>query len=127
VIAAVDRPYLLDYDTADVANLDLVGAAAPGGFFPVFGSTLEKVQLLRSKGYDHLLATVPEANDCSSPELLQQIMDANVRPGPLLARYSVAWVESLAEITELAPAAVQREGTLLLIDLEEAESDLAAR
>jgi hypothetical protein len=127
VIAAVDRPFLLDVGSTDIPSLDLVGAAAPGGSFPVFGTTLEKVRLLRIQGYDYLLATEPDANDCSSPELLQQILDADVRPGPLLARYNLAWVESLAEIAELPPGAVERVGSLLIVDLAEAESELADR
>ena len=125
VIAAVDRPFLLDDDIADVPSLDLVGAAAPGGRFPVFGSTVAKVQLLRSQGFDYLLATEPDANDCSSPKLLQQIVDAQVRPGPLLASYGLAWVQSLDDIITDAPGAVRREGSLLLIDLHEAEAELA--
>ncbi len=33
-IAAVDRPYLIDYRRYDIPSLDLPGFAAPGGDFP---------------------------------------------------------------------------------------------
>ncbi len=123
-IAAVDRPYLLDYRTDDIESLDLVGWAAPGGDFPLFGSALDKIRLLRSQGYEQLLATVPEEHACTNPGFLQYVAQNYPRPGPLLASYHRAWVDSLIEIVERAPGAIQRVGTLLLIDMAVAESAL---
>ena len=58
-IAAVDRPYLIDYRRFDIPNMDLPGFTAPGGNFPFFTGPGAKVATLRRAGYDTLLATVP--------------------------------------------------------------------
>jgi hypothetical protein len=123
-IAAVDRPYLIDYRVDDIPSLDLVGWAAPGGDFPLLGTTLSKIQLLRSEGYELLLATDPAAHSCINPTRLAIIKDTHPRPAPLLATYHFAWVTSLVEIIHLAPGAVQRVGSLLVIDLADAAAQL---
>ncbi len=120
VIAAVDHPYLIDYGRHDVASLDLPGWAAPGGDFPFFQGTLSKIRALRRQGYSQLLATAPERQACLYPDALR-VQAAN---SSAIAQYLLDWSDGVAEIVETAPRAVQRVGSLLLIDLAAAEREL---
>jgi hypothetical protein len=123
-IAAVDRPFLLDLRYSDIPSLDQVGAAAPGGNFPLFGTTSAKVQVLRDNGFDFLLVTAPSQNSCSSPEFLSRVIRTYPRPGPLLARYLLAWQQSVQQIARVAPASLVRVGSIWMIDLADAEAVL---
>jgi hypothetical protein len=125
VIVAVDRPYLLTGDQRDAPSLGIVGAAAPDGEFPVFGSTLAKVQRLRAEGYDQLVVTAPSQDACSPPRVVaQSLRPASPASWQLIATYIKAWQDSVAEIMRRAPEAVHREGSLLVVDLPRAETAL---
>lgn len=124
LIAAVDHPYLIDYERHDdVPSLDLPGWAAPGGDFPFFRGTAAKVRVLRGQGYSQLLATAPERHLCLNPDALRTQVETG---GSTLAPYFLDRSDGLSEIVETAPGAVRRDGSLLLIDLAAAERGLAA-
>jgi hypothetical protein len=124
VIAAVDHPYLIDYERHDdIPSLDLPGWAAPGGDFPFFQGTAAKVRILRGQGYSQLLATAPERHACLNADALRAQIAADTST---FAPYFLDWSDGLTEIVETAPGAVRRVGSLLLIDLAAAERELAA-
>jgi hypothetical protein len=125
-IAAVDRPYLIDYRRDDIQSLDLPGWAAPDGDFPFFDGVLPKIRVLRRAGYHQLLATVPERNACMSPGSLRARIAREPRPAPLYATYYLDWERGLAAIARRAPSSVRRVGTLVLIDLDRAYREMTA-
>ena len=127
VIAAVDRPYLIDYGRHDdIPSLDLPGWAAPGGDFPFFQGAAIKLGVLRRQGYSQLLATVPERHVCMNPDAVRAWAARTGPSGSAIAPFFLDWSDSVAEIVETAPRAVRRVGSLLLIDLEAAERALLA-
>ena len=71
-IAAVDRPYLIDYGRYDIPNLDAPGyMTADGSRFPFFTGPEPKIARLRAAGYRTLLATDPVADLCLNPARIQ--------------------------------------------------------
>jgi hypothetical protein len=127
VIAAVDRPYLIDYGRHDdIRSLDLPGWAAPGGDFPFFQGAAIKLGVLRRQGYSQLLVTVPERHICLAPDAVRAWAARTGPAGSAIAPFFLDWSDSVAEIVETAPRAVRRVGSLLLIDLEAAERALLA-
>ena len=121
VIAAVDHPYLIDYRRHDdIASLDLPGWAAPGGDFPFFDGAASKVRALRRQGYSQLLATDPDRHACLAAGALR----TQVAGGSTMAMYFLDWDDGVSEIVAMAPQAVRRFGSLLLIDLDAAQREL---
>jgi hypothetical protein len=120
-IAAVDRPYLIDYRRFDIPSMDLPGFTAPGGDFPFFTGPGAKVARLRHGGYDTLLATVPANEIAFNPYVLRQIASAGLKAYSRPARYYLDWEDDIAEIARKAPGAVHRYGTVLVIDLARAQ------
>ena len=120
VIAAVDHPYLIDYRRHDIASLDLPGWAAPGGDFPFFDGAAGKVRALRRQGYSQLLATDPDRHACLAAGALR----TQVAGGSTMAMYFLDWDDGVSEIVAVAPQAVRRFGSLLLIDLDAAQREL---
>lgn len=124
-IAAVDRPYLIDYRRFDIPSMDLPGFTAPGGDFPFFTGPGPKVARLRRAGYDTLLATVPANEIALNPYVLRQIASAGLKAYSRPARYYLDWENDVAEIARKAPGAVHRYGTVLVIDLARAQRQLS--
>ena len=116
-IAAVDRPYLIDYDRYDIPNMDLPGFTAPDGRFPFLAGPQAKVARLRAAGYDTLLATEPATDIALNPFALMSIRALRLPSYSPTTRYYLDWEEDLGAIAEKAPGAVTRFGPLLLIDL----------
>lgn len=125
-IAAVDRPYLIEFDRYDIANMDLPGFTAPGGEFPFFSGPGAKVARLRREGFDTLLATVPDNELCLNPGVLRSQISDQVRSYSSSARYYLDWEDDVAAIAVKAPDAVRQVGPLLVIDLARAQRDLGA-
>lgn len=125
-IAAVDRPYLIDYRRYDIPSLDLPGFTAPDGKFPFFTGPGPKIARLRAAGYDTLLATIPSQEIALNPTLLRFVVATPLPPYSKYARNYLDWADDIEAITKNAPGAVQRFGPLLVIDLEAAQQELAA-
>ena len=127
-IAAVDRPYLIDYRRFDIPDLDLPGFTAPGGKFPFFTGPAAKVARLRQAGYDTLLATVPSRDIALSLFLLRAARaEPRTPPYTHYMSYYLDWEDDLAAIAERAPGATRKFGPLLVIDLDRAQRELSAR
>lgn len=126
-IAAVDRPYLIDYAKFDIPNMDLPGFTAPDATFPFFTGPVPKIARLRREGYDTLLATVPATEACLNPFVLRVQSFQHTRSYSQPARYYLDWEEDIAAIAAKAPHAVQRFGPLLVIDLPQAQRVLSKR
>lgn len=124
-IAAVDRPYLIDYSRYDIPSLDLPGFAAPGGTFPFFTGAVPKIAKLRNAGYKDLLVTIPDFDSCIAPFAQREVRRQRLAPYSRWARYNLDWDEDIAEIASKAPHAVQRFGPLLVIDLPQAQRELS--
>jgi hypothetical protein len=125
-IAAVDRPYLIDYGEHDIPNLDLPGFTAPGATFPFFSGPGPKVARLRDEGFDTLLATVPATEACLNPTVLEHQVRDRVPAYGTVARYYLDWERDIARIAERAPDSVEKFGPLYLIDLHMADRALSA-
>jgi hypothetical protein len=123
-IAAVDRPYLIDYRRYDIPNMDLPGFTAPGGKFPFFTGPAAKVARLRRAGYHTLLATVPDNEIALNPYFLRITRRVGYTPYSTPARYYLDWADDIAAIWEEAPDAVRQFGPLLVIDLDQAQREL---
>jgi hypothetical protein len=124
-IAAVDRPYLIDFGRYDIPTMDLPGFTAPGGKFPFLTGPRAKIARVRRAGYQTLLVTDPNRDVALAPPLLRFIETDDIPAYTPTARYYLDWEEDLAEILERAPGAVRRYNHLFAIDLRRAERDLA--
>jgi hypothetical protein len=123
-IVAVDRPYLVDYDRYDVPSLDTPGWAAPDGHFPFFTGPAAKIETLRRQGFDTLVATVPALDACLPPPTAASRLVRKPPPYDRYDRYYLDWSGDLETITQKAPDAVRRVGSLLVIDLAKAQREL---
>jgi hypothetical protein len=124
-IAAVDRPYLIDYTRFDIPNLDAPGFMTPDGTFPFFAGPGPKIAALRDAGFDVLLATNPDDDVCINPAR----MTASVRqqgPSTGIYRRFLDWGQDIQLIAREAPSAVQRFGSVLRIDLHAAAEQFGA-
>ncbi len=124
-IAAVDRPYLIDYRRFDIPTMDLPGFTAPGGDFPFFTGPGPKMARLRRAGYDTLIATVPATEIAFNPNFLRLTASSGPKSYARPARYYLDWEDDIAAIAAKAPGAVHRYGPLLVIDLRQAQQELA--
>lgn len=123
-IAAVDRPYLIDYRRYDIPNMDLPGFTAPGGTFPFFTGPGPKVARLRRAGYRTLLATIPDNEVALNPYFLRITKRIGFTPYSTPARYYLDWADDIVAIRKKAPGAVHQFGPLLVIDLDRAQREL---
>jgi len=119
-LAAVDRPYLIDYSRYDVKNLDAPGFMTPDGTFPFFEGPGALIGKFRDAGFDTLLATDPSRDAC--------LNIARMRTGAAghstsrgAYQHFLDWDQNISKIAQDAPRAVQRFGTLLRIDLRVAQ------
>ena len=124
-IAAVDRPYLIDYGRYDIPSLDLPGFTAPGGDFPFFSGPEAKIARLRRAGFDTLLVTVPADEIALNPALLQFAETTRVPPYSKYMRNYLDWENDVTAIAAAAPGAVRHIGPLMVIDLRRAQRALA--
>ena len=124
-IVAVDRPYLIDYGRFDIPHLDAPGFMTTDGTFPFFTGPGPKIAVLRDAGFDVLLATDPDEDVCIKPA---RIAGWAQEQGPSSGVYRrfLDWDQDIQAIEELVPAAVQRFGTLIRIDLRRAQAGLGA-
>jgi hypothetical protein len=124
-IAAVERPYLIDYSRYDIPNLDIPGYMTPdGNGFPYFRGPGPQIARLRRAGFDTLVVTDPVTELCLNPARLEVVKYQ--RPADR-RRYEQmqAWGTNIQTIEQDAPGAVQRYGTLLVIDLPRAQQELS--
>jgi hypothetical protein len=125
-IAAVDRPYLLDYGRFDVPNMDAPGFMTPSaGSFPFFSGPGPKIAELRRAGFDVLLATDPDAEVCLNPARISGPAQGT-GPSSGIYRRFLDWEEDVQAIERLSPDSVRRFGDLLRIDLRRAGAQLGA-
>ncbi|MGZ4688347.1 MAG: hypothetical protein ACXVKA_02155 [Acidimicrobiia bacterium] len=124
-IAAVDRPYLIDFRRDDIPNLDLPGFTTPDGTFPFFSGPVPKIARLRRAGFDTLIATVPATDACLNPSVLRSQIRQQVHAYDQPARFYLDWENDLAAIVARAPGAVHEIGPILVIDLPRAQRELA--
>jgi hypothetical protein len=123
-IAAVDRPYLIDFRRYDVPSMDLPGFTSPDGTFPFFSGPETKIARLRRAGYDTLLATVPANEVALNPYFLRITKRVGYTPYARPAAYYLDWADDIAAIAKDAPDAVRQFGPLYVIDLGRAQHDL---
>jgi hypothetical protein len=124
-IAAVDRPYLIDYTRFDIPSLDAPGFMTPDGTFPFFSGPGPKIAVLRDAGFDVLLATNPVDDVCINPARMAASVEQR-GPSTGIYRRFLDWGQDIQEIERLAPDAVRRFGSLLRIDLHAAAGHFAA-
>jgi hypothetical protein len=124
-IAAVDRPFLIDYRRFDIPNLDAPGFMTPDGQFSFFAGPAPKLAELRRAGFDVLLATDPATEVCLVPARMQRGVQANGPTSGVYRRF-LDWDLDIQSLETLAPTAVRRFGPVLRIDLREAEAQLGA-
>jgi hypothetical protein len=124
-IAAVDRPYLIDYTRFDIPHLDAPGFMTPDGTFPFFTGPGPKIAVLRDAGFDVLLATSPDEDVCLKPSRVAPPGQGR-SPSSGVYRRFLDWDQDIEAIEQLAPGAVQRFGSLLRIDLHAAADQLGA-
>jgi hypothetical protein len=122
-IAAVDRPYLIDYNRYDVPHLDLPGWATPTGTFPYFEGPSAKLEYLARRGYDTLVVTDPPADVCLWPPY-QHYARTIGPPDSVYAKYFLDWTDDITAIETDAPRAITRVGELTLIDVPAARRAL---
>ena len=122
-IAAVDRPYLIDYGRFNIPHLDAPGFMTTDGTFPFFTGPGPKIAVLRDAGFDVLLATDPDEDVCIRPA---RIAGWAQEQGPSSGVYRrfLDWGQDLEEIERVAPDAVRRVGMLLRIDLRVAQEQI---
>ena len=123
-LLAVDRPYLVDYGKLDLKSMDTPGWAAPDGKFPFFKGTESKIATLRDDGFDTLIATVPATDICLA-SARRPGFGSKPAPYNRYDRYYLDWTDAVTEIATRSPGAVRRIGPLLVIDLKQAQRDLA--
>lgn len=125
-IAAVDRPYLIDYRRADIKSLDAPGLMTPdGAAFPFFTGPRAKVARLRHYGYDTLVATDPVSDVCLTPVRLEEAARRRPADRRNYSRFG-DWDHDVQAIAQKAPDAVRRFGPLLVVDLPRAQQALTA-
>jgi hypothetical protein len=124
-IAAVDRPYLIDYSHFDIPHLDAPGFMTPSGTFPFFSGPGAKIAVLRDAGFDVLLATTPDQDVCLNPARMIEAVQAQ-EPSSGIYRRFLDWDQDIQAIQRLAPDAVQRFGSLIRIDLHVASAEIDA-
>jgi hypothetical protein len=124
-IAAVDRPYLIDYSRFDIPNLDAPGFMTPDGTFPFFTGPGPKIAVLRDAGFDVLLATDPDDDVCINPARMSASVDQD-GPSTGIYRRFLDWGQDIQAIELGAPDAVQRFGSVLRIDLRAAAEQFGA-
>jgi hypothetical protein len=124
-IAAVDRPYLIDYGRFDIPHVDAPGFMTPDGTFPFFTGPGPKVAVLRDAGFDVLLATDPDEDVCIGQAIIARRAQEQ-GPSRGIYRRFLDWGQDIQAIERLAPDAVQRFGSLLRIDLHAAARQLGA-
>jgi len=61
VLAAVERPALLDLSRFEVATLDIPGAVSPPPHMPYFRGPAAKIAYLRHLGFDYIVTERPDA------------------------------------------------------------------
>jgi hypothetical protein len=125
-IAAVDRPYLIDYRRFDIPHLDAPGfMTADGRGFPFFTGPADKMRRLRRAGYDTLVASTPDDDACLKPARVERARERRVGDREIYDRF-LDWTADVRAIEERVPEAVRSIGPLLVIDLERAERGLQA-
>jgi hypothetical protein len=124
-IAAVDRPYLIDYSRYDVKNLDAPGFMTPDGTFPFFEGPGAVIGAFRDAGFDTLLATDPTRDACLN---IAWMKSGAAGHSAFRGEYQhfVDWDQNILTIAQQAPGAVQRFGTLLRIDLRVAQETFSS-
>ena len=95
------------------------------GTFPFFTGPGPKIAVLRDAGFDVLLATDPDEDVCIRPARIAGWAQEQGLSSGVYRRF-LDWGQDLEEIEQLVPAAVQRFGTLIRIDLRRAQAGLGA-
>jgi hypothetical protein len=125
-IAGVDRPYLVDYARDDIPNLDFPGWATPTGTFPYFAGPEAKLAYLAREGYETLVVTEPQRDQCLSPPY-QHFARTIGPPDSVYAKYFLDWTDDISAVEARAPRAITRVGELTVIDVPAARRALADR
>jgi hypothetical protein len=124
-ISALEQPYLIDYRRFDIPNLDAPGYMTPDGDFPFFTGPGPKLDKLRRAGFDVLLVTDPASERCLTPGRMEVGAESDLPTSGIYRRF-LDWEQDIQAVTQQAPAAVRRFGTVLRIDLHAAEAALSS-
>ncbi|HTZ09532.1 MAG TPA: hypothetical protein VMB72_10685, partial [Acidimicrobiales bacterium] len=117
VLAAVDKPALLDYSRYTFATLDVPGYTSPPPHLPVFASVADQVAYLRHLGYDFVAVESP--TDLGLYSEGQWLNEVRVR-GYYYRAWSVyylAWQQTVQGLETDGHYAVRYAGPLALIRL----------
>jgi hypothetical protein len=115
VLAAVDRPALLDYSTYTFATLDFPGAVSPAPHMPFFQGADAKVAYLRHLGYTYIASESP-----SQPGLyyFRYLVDELRSPQYFFreqAPYNIDWQSTVTSLENSGKYTVRTVGELSLI------------
>lgn len=120
VFSAADVPHLLLDDRYSLETLDLVGFASRTPHLPFFTGDQAKLDWLRARGFDHLVAMKPG----TSWSLYTATKFARVPPNPEFAGWDVPWAtyrddwsDFVERLPTLLPGKVSEHGRLLVVDL----------
>jgi hypothetical protein len=121
VAAATDFPFLFDLDRNDFVSLDVLGAVSPAPGLPLGGTPEDMTAYLREQGFDHVVATDPDASRClySRPGWEAHLANNSV-PYSKWAPFFLDWFAWLDRRAVEDPTLYTRRGTLQIFDLDPA-------
>jgi hypothetical protein len=115
VLAAVDRPALLDYSNYTFATLDSPGAVSPGSHMPYFEGAAAKVKYLRDLGYSYIVADSPAEIGLYHFRFLLHQLHQPVYFSREQASYNIDWQSTVTSLENSGRYHVQHAGELSLI------------
>ncbi len=115
VLAAVDRPTLLDYSTYTFATLDSPGAVSPAPHMPFFEGADAKVAYLRHLGYTYIAAESPAQLGLYRFRFLVELLRSPEYFSREQAPYNIDWQSTVTSLEDSGRYQVRTSGELSLI------------
>jgi hypothetical protein len=115
VLAAVDRPTLLDYSSYTFATLDSPGAVSPAPHMPFFEGADAKVAYLRHLGYTYIAAESPAQLGLYRFRFLVELLRSPEYFSREQAPYNIDWQSTVTSLENSGRYQVRTSGELSLI------------